>query len=287
MPPGETALERNQRLFGTTQPVAFVTGSHSPRVGQVVARYLEAENFRVVLHAHSQPTQEDASNDSGSQVPGLSKSSATAADQKSPMVLSGAIESEESVLQWKNQIQERYQRLDLLVNSAAIWQPKRLEETSGEDFERFFRVNALGTALTCKHFGLMMASQPTGGAIVNIGDWAAHRPYRDFAAYFTSKGGIVTLTQTMAVELATRNNHVRVNAVLPGPVMLDDAIDDERAAEIRNASLLKRNGSPDDVAQAVVFLALSPFVTGVCLPVDGGRTIYAGESSDPIAHPDV
>jgi pteridine reductase len=65
-----------------------------------------------------------------------------------------------------------------------------------------------------------MVAQPEGGSIVNIGDWAIARPYLNYAAYFPSKGAIPTLTRTFAVELGTRNPRVRVNAILPGPVLL-------------------------------------------------------------------
>ncbi len=120
---------------------------------------------------------------------------------------------------------------------------------------------------------------------MNIGDWALARPYCDFAAYLLSKGSISTLTQTMAVELAQRNPSIRVNAVLPGPVLLDERVGPEAQQRIVEQSLLKRAGTPHDVARAVRFLVESPFITGVCLPVDGGRTIYAGSSPDVLAHP--
>jgi pteridine reductase len=81
----------------------------------------------------------------------------------------------------------------------------------------------------------------------------------------------------MAVELAARNPHVRVNAILPGPVLLPP---DLSAAEKREAvagTLLKREGSPHNIALAVLALVENDFITGACLPVDGGRTIADGE----------
>ncbi|MFP6667044.1 MAG: SDR family oxidoreductase, partial [Pirellulales bacterium] len=93
-----------------------------------------------------------------------------------------------------------------------------------------FDVNTLGTFLCCQHVGLQMVSQDHGGAIVNIGDWAVTRPYGDYAAYFPSKGAIPALTRTFAVELARRNPHVRVNAVLPGPVALPAEIPEVQPA---------------------------------------------------------
>jgi pteridine reductase len=118
-----------------------------------------------------------------------------------------------------------------------------------------------------------MAGQPEGGVIVTIGDWAFARPYPNYAAYFVSKGTIPTITRMMAVELSLRNPAVRVNCILPGPVMLPE---DLSQAEVKGAiagTLLKRAGSPENIAHAVLFLVENDFVTGVCLPVDGGRTI--------------
>ena len=170
---------------------------------------------------------------------------------------------------------QHFGRIDALVNCAAIWNAVLLEDTTAADVRRHFDVNALGTFLCCQQAGLRMVQQELGGAIVNVGDWATVRPYVDYAAYFPSKGAIPALTRNMAVELGRRNPRVRVNAILPGPVMLPpDLPADERQAAI-NATLVKREGTPQHVADAAIFLIENDFITGVCLPVDGGRSIYA------------
>ena len=141
------------------------------------------------------------------------------------------------------------------------------------DVRRQFEINTLGTFLCCQQAGRIMVAQPEGGAIVTIGDWACERPGMHYAAYFISKGSLPTMTRMLAVELARRNPRVRVNCILPGPVMVpEDATQPEVAGAVA-ATLLKRPGSPQHVAQAAVFLIENDYVTGVCLPVDGGRTI--------------
>jgi pteridine reductase len=122
-----------------------------------------------------------------------------------------------------------------------------------------------------------MVKQPEGGCIVNIADWAEVRPYLNYAAYFPSKGAVTTLTRTFAVELAHRNPRVRVNCVMPGPVMLPPDLPDEERRQAINATLVKREGGPANIAQAVLAFLDNDFVTGACLPVDGGRTVYAPE----------
>ena len=118
-----------------------------------------------------------------------------------------------------------------------------------------------------------MVAQPEGGAIVTIGDWSCRRPGRDYAAYYISKGTLPTMTRMLAVELARRNPRVRVNCILPGPVMVPEDAGQPGAAGAVARTLLKRPGSPQNVAEAAVFLIENDYVTGTCLPVDGGRTI--------------
>jgi pteridine reductase len=151
-----------------------------------------------------------------------------------------------------------------------------LEEVTADDVRRHFEVNALGTFLCCRRAGLIMVKQPEGGAIVTIGDWAIQRPYPHYAAYFPSKGTIPTMTRTFAVELARRNPKVRVNCILPGPVMVPEDLDEHEVKGAIAGTLLKRLGRPENIAHAVLFLVENDYVTGVCLPVDGGRTIGGG-----------
>jgi pteridine reductase len=84
---------------------------------------------------------------------------------------------------------------------------------------------------------------------------------------------VPTLTRALAVELAQRNPAVRVNCIEPGPVMVPENLDEHEVKGIIAGTLLKRLGRPENIAQAVVFLAENDYITGICLPVDGGRTI--------------
>ncbi|MEO8268702.1 MAG: SDR family oxidoreductase [Aureliella sp.] len=274
MLPNESTEERNQRLFQCESPVVLVTGSAAPRVGARVIETFLSQQFRVVIHSHQ---ADDAARHALDEL--------TAAGH-SAILVTGPVEDETAVAGWVEQTIERFGRIDVLVNSAAIWEPSPLEQLRAADYEHFFRINSLGTALCGQLFGLAMAKQASGGAIINIGDWAMTRPYRDFLAYLISKGSIESCTRALAVELAHRNPRMRVNAVMPGPIQLSDGISLERQVKIVQSSLLKRAGTSDDLAQAALFLATSPFITGVCLPVDGGRTIWSGDGSDVSAHPD-
>jgi pteridine reductase len=170
----------------------------------------------------------------------------------------------------------QFGRLDVLVNCAAVWKSKRLEDVTAADVRMHFETNALGTFLASQQAGLAMTRQPEGGLIVMLGDWAEARPYLNYAAYFPSKGAVTTMTRVMAVELASRNPRIRVNCILPGPVMLPPDLPAADREEAINATLVKHEGSPKNIAQAVLSFIDNDFVTGVCLPVDGGRMMYAG-----------
>jgi pteridine reductase len=245
--------------------VAIVTGSGALRVGNVIARQLSSAGFLVVLHANRS----------------LSGATRTAEELRAAgreaLALAADVRDQRAIERLVAEVWNRFGRIDVLVNCAAIWLSKPLEEVTADDVREHFEINALGTFLFCQHVGLRMTTQSTGGAIVNVGDWAIVRPYLDYAAYFPSKGAIPTITRTFAVELAARNPRVRVNAVLPGPVMLPEAMPlDQREAVIAQ-TLVKRQGTPEHVAHAVMFLVENDFVTGVCLPVDGGRTIHTSQ----------
>src|SRR5262249_7509561 len=169
-------------------------------------------------------------------------------------------------------------RLDVLVNCAAAWKSKKLEDVTAADVRFYFETNTLGTFLCSQAAGLAMVKQAQGGGIVTLGDWAIVRPYANYAAYFPSKGAIPTLTRTLAVELASRNPAVRVNCILPGPVLLPKDLPAKERKQAIDATLVKREGKPENIAQAVLYLIDNDFVTGTCLAVDGGRTIFASDS---------
>lgn len=247
----------------TARRVALVTGAGRRRVGNVVAHHLAAAGYDVALHYNQ--SQGDAA--------------ATAAELRAVGAQASThganVADEDDVRRMVAEVHERYGRIDALVCTAAIWPSKPLLETTAADLRKNFDVNALGTFLCCQHVGREMVAQPDGGAIVTIGDWAVRRPYRNYAAYFAAKGSIATLTRMLAVELAALNPRVRVNCIEPGPVMLPDDLPVEEKQRVIRATLVKREGRPEHVAHAVQFLLENDFVAGVCLPVDGGRSIYA------------
>ncbi len=243
--------------------VAVVTGSGKRRVGSHVVEALAGQGYAVVIHYHTSGKEAVAS------ARRLTKAGKTA------LAWGGNLTDEAKVKRLTAAVLKEYGRVDVLVNCAAVWQRKKLEDVTAADVRTNFDVNTLSTFLTCQHLGLAMTKQREGGCIVNVGDWAIERPYPGYAAYFPSKAAIPGLTRTFAVELGTRNSQVRVNAILPGPVMLPPDLPTAEREEAIAATLVKREGSPAHIVKAVLHFIDNDFLTGVCLPVDGGRTIYA------------
>lgn len=246
------------------RPVALVTGA-GRRVGLGIAQALAERGYRLVLHANSSIAE--AERIAAELTAAGSESIALAADLRDAAATRAMVAHAAA----------HFGRLDALVNSAAIWDAKPLEQVTPDDVRENFEINALGTFVCAREAGLVMAAQASGGAIVNIGDWAIGRPYPDHAAYFIAKGTIPTLTRMLAVELGMRNPRVRVNAVLPGPVLMPEGMSPAERRKTTDATLAKREGTVSELAAAILLLLENAFITGVCLPVDGGRSVYAPE----------
>lgn len=250
-----------------TNRVALVTGSGKKRVGWHVANALAQRGYLLAIHYRSS-AQEAADAVAYFQSQGV-QAIPLHADLTDEVQVQGLVQ----------RVIENFGRIDVLANCAAIWKSKKLEEIRAADVRLHFETNLLGTFLCSQQAGLAMVRQPEGGCIINIGDWAVARPYLNYAAYFPSKGAIPTMTRSLAVELGSRNPKVRVNCILPGPVMLPDDLPEAERKQAIDATLVKREGRPENIAQAVLSLIDNDFITGVCLPVDGGRTIYGGPGS--------
>lgn len=162
-------------------------------------------------------------------------------------------------------VEKAFGRLDILVNNAGIHRRTSIEDLTAEHWDAVLAVNARAPALCIRH---AVALMPDGGAIVNITDIAAEKARAGYPAYCASKGAVLALTKSAAKALAPRN--IRVNAVAPGVVLWDDEIPEQQKRQILAQVPMKRTGSPEDVAAAVVFLAGHDYITAQTLRVDGG-----------------
>ena len=163
-------------------------------------------------------------------------------------------------------------RLDVLINNASSFYETPVGQITTSQWD-----DLLGTNLKAPLF-LAQAAAPalraSQGLILNIADIHGLRPLKNYPVYSAAKAGLISLTLSLARELAPQ---VRVNAIAPGPVLFPETgLSDERQADIVNRTLLGRRGTPEDIAQAALFFAAhAPYVTGPVLAVDGGRSVKA------------
>lgn len=235
--------------------VALVTGA-ARRIGAAIARELHAAGMNVAIHYRA----------SGAEARALA-AELNQARPDSAHCLKANLLSVAQLRKLAEQAQERWGRLDALVNNASSYYRTPLAELSEDDFD-----DLIGSNLKAPLFLTQAcAARMKRGAVVNIADVYAQRPRKGFAAYCAAKAGLMSLTESLARELAP---DIRVNAVAPGHILWSPHTvmsDAQRQAEIARVPLA-RMGDPGEIARAVRFL-LSPtsaYITGVVLPVDGG-----------------
>jgi pteridine reductase len=246
----------NADLTGKT---GLITGG-ARRVGAAITRRLHAAGANVLVHYR------DSDSDAAKLVAELNgvrpKSAATVkAELLAPIapraLVSAALES--------------FGRLDLLVNNASAFFPVALGAIEASHWEELVGSNLRAPLFIAQQAAAELAKHE--GAIVNIVDIHAERPLKGYPVYSIAKAGLAAMTRSLALELAPR---VRVNGVAPGAIAWpeDGQFDPAERERVVATTPLGRTGTPEDIAQAVHFLACAPYVTGQILAVDGGRSIF-------------
>jgi pteridine reductase len=235
----------------------LITGA-ARRIGATIARTLHESGANIVLHYRSSADDAMALATSlekarrGSVVTVQCDLLATA---KLPALIKSATQA--------------FGQLDVLINNASTFYPTAMGDITEQAWD-----DLMGSNLKAPLF-LTQAAAPalrlSQGQVLNIVDIHGMRPLRRYPVYSAAKAGLIMLTKALAKELAPS---IRVNAVAPGPVMWPTDVDDELKHDIINKTLLKKPGSPEDIARAVLFfVAQAPYVTGQILAIDGGRSV--------------
>jgi len=236
----------------------LITGG-AKRVGAAICRRLHGEGANLMIHYRSSAAEAEALRDelNRKRLDSVALAQADLHDvEQLPELVAATV--------------KRFGRLDVLINNASSFYPTVVGEIGEKDWH-----DLLGTNLKAPLFLSQAAAHPlrhSHGCIVNITDIHAERPMKSYVVYSIAKAGLVALTKSLAHELGPE---VRVNAVSPGPIMWpeDPTFDEQERRRIVAHTLLKREGSPDDIARAVLFLIKdAPYITGTILPVDGGRS---------------
>jgi pteridine reductase len=239
-----------------TNKVVLITGG-AKRVGKAMAHAFAARGCKLVVHYHT--THQEAEQT-------ILELRAAGHDA---IAVQADITQEAEVERMVETAVARFGRIDVLVNNAAVFFRTPIDTLSVEEWEQMLDVNLTGTFLCAHKIGPRMREWGWGH-IINIADVAGQRPWADYIPYSVSKACVLTLTQGLALELAPE---VMVNAILPGPVLFqDDTPEPVRQREIEK-TLVKRAGTPEEVAELVVFVAESDYSTGGLFHIDGGRAL--------------
>ena len=238
--------------------VALVTGA-ARRLGAVMARHLHRAGFQVVLHYRRSEAEAAA----------LCAELNEARPDSCVRVCADLV-MPEAGLQLVNAALAAFGRLDVLVNNASQFYKTAVGNTTPQAFDDLMTANVKAPYFIAQ--AASAALKASKGSVINIIDIHGQRPLRDYAVYSMSKAALWMMTQALAKELAPE---VRVNGVAPGAVAWpegENALSSDVKDKIMSETLLKRHGSAEDIASAVVYLAASaPYVTGQVLVVDGGR----------------
>jgi NAD(P)-dependent dehydrogenase (short-subunit alcohol dehydrogenase family) len=173
-------------------------------------------------------------------------------------------------------IRARYGRLDVMVNSAASFTRTPLLDVGYDEWQSVLGVNLSGPFLCTQHAARLMIEGGRGGAIINISDNSGLKPWKARPAHSVSKAGVIMLTQVSALALAEHT--IRVNCVVPGPVLRPAGEPEEVLDAIACGLPLGHIGQPNDIARACVFLATNDFATGSILRMDGGEGLAGAET---------
>jgi pteridine reductase len=246
----------DESLTGKT---ALVTGG-ARRVGAAIARRLHAAGANVVLHYRGAEA-EAAKLEAELNAARAKSATRVKAELLAPIAPRALVSA----------ALERFGGLDLLVNNASSFFPVAIGAIEASHWEELMGSNLRAPLFIAQEAAPHLAKHQ--GAIVNIVDIHAERPLKGYPLYSIAKAGIAALTRSLAIELAPA---VRVNGVAPGAIAWpeDGQFPDDERKRIVASTPLGRVGTPEDIAQAVHFLACAPFVTGQILAVDGGRSLY-------------
>lgn len=256
-----------ESMLQLEEKVCFVTGS-SRGIGWACARLLASCGARVILNGTS-------SESVAARVVELeAEFKSEAVDQGRHLSLAGDVSDPGTISGFYQTIFKHFGRLDVLINNAGVMVEGLLGFTPADAIDRALRVNAGSVLLNMQEASRLMARKKSG-SIINISSIMGLRGAEGLAAYSASKAAVIGATRAAAKELAPRG--IRVNALAPGFIdteMAQSMPQEKFEARLKSIAM-KRIGTPEEVAQAAVFLASqnSSYITGQVLGVDGGMIL--------------
>jgi NAD(P)-dependent dehydrogenase (short-subunit alcohol dehydrogenase family) len=239
--------------------VAIVTGA-ALRLGRAQALALAEQGVRLVVHYHrsSGPAAEVVREIKSMGGDAIAVQADLGRSMQAPTLV--------------DQARSYFGQVDILVNSASIFEPGRWDDTNEKNWDRHFDINLKSPFFLTQAFARQVGTDRRGH-VVNLADWRAIRPSSGYVAYTLTKAALVAMTESLAQALAPQ---IQVNAIAPGLILPPPGQGPEYLEQRAPGIPLQRTGSAREIAQALLFLLLSDFVTGEVLRVTGGEHLLAG-----------
>lgn len=246
-------------------PVMLVTGS-AKRIGAAIIRAAHHQGYRVIIHCHRSKQEAKTL---AAQLNEIRNNSATVIVADLAVVNDGSL-----LTQFVQSVIDNFGQLDVLVHNASRFYPTPLSDINNNQWDELFLTNAKAPLLLSQAF--LPYLQKQHGCIISLLDIHAHnKPFKHYTVYNMAKAAHRMMVQSLALDMAP---YVRVNGVAPGVNVLpdadsDQALDDTQQHSIIDSIPMQRIGTPDDIAQSVLYLAKASYVTGEIINVDGGRSL--------------
>ena len=234
---------------------ALISGG-AARIGAQIVRTLHENGYKVIIHYHQ--SEEIAQK--------LCRELNFKRNNSAQVVVADLGDNEAI-----KKLTQTIKSLDLLVNNASVFYPTSTENSTIEDWDKIININLRAPFFLAT--GLSKVLAVNQGNIVNIIDIHSNRPLKKFSIYNISKAGLKMLTKTLAKELAP---DIRVNGISPGSILWpqnESQLSNKEKMMMIDRIPLKRQGSPNDISEAVLFLANSKYITGQIINIDGGRSL--------------
>ncbi|WP_409525323.1 pteridine reductase [Nitrincola sp. MINF-07-Sa-05] len=244
----------------TDSPVALITGA-AQRIGACIARTLHQQGYSLLIHYRHSAAEANALAEELNRL-----------RPDSCRCLQANLTDMTEVERLAEQVIE-LGRLDLLINNASAFYPTPVDQVTQQAWDDLINSNLRAAFFISTRLSNLIAEQE--GAIINLIDIHAQRGLKGYPIYSIAKAGLQMMTQSLAKELAPA---VRVNGVSPGPILWPEAkaaLTPEQQHEVVSKTLLQRCGSPQDIADAVLFLSNAHYITGQILCVDGGKSLFS------------
>jgi pteridine reductase len=252
----------NDTNSNDTLPVALITGS-ARRIGAEIARHLHQAQYQIIIHCNHSLTDANTLADELNEL----RANSARVIQADLSTTEGCKSLIDDVINPQALFRGR---LDALINNASAFFPTKVSDVTDSDWQKLFNTNLKAP------FTLAQKSTATlkqyRGSIINITDIHGERPLRGYSVYSMTKAGLISMTHSLAKELAPK---IRVNGVSPGAILWPevDEGDDEKQLKVLAKIPLNRMGGPHNIAQSVLFLLTNDYITGQIISVDGGRSL--------------